>query len=178
MRSAGTCDLAESFAGVSGGVDDVHLSFVAVDERDDECVQLGSCCVGAGLFSAHLRGESGGVGECRRVGHGVSIASLPIVLTMPNALAYDKGMTTTAAQTTTGYLQSIAENFPARDSRGYVVGFYVYAGYGVAQKRESGPFPTEAEAVEWAGAVLDGHVVCGHVFTASGKIVHAPVVAR
>lgn len=73
--------------------------------------------------------------------------------------------------TTTEYLESIAANFPARDSRGYVVGFYVYAGYGVSMKRESGPFPTETEALEWAGKVMEGHVVCGHVFTASGKIV-------
>jgi len=92
-----------------------------------------------------------------------------------DALGYSLAMTTT--QTTQQYLGSIADNFPARDSRGYVVGFYVYAGYGVAQKRESGPFPTEAEAAEWAGKVVAGRVVCGHVFTATGKIVHAPVEA-
>lgn len=78
---------------------------------------------------------------------------------------------------TTEYLESIAANFPARDSRGYVVGFYVYAGYGVSQKRESGPFPTEAEAAEWAAKVMEGHVVCGHVFTASGKIVRDEAAA-
>lgn len=88
-------------------------------------------------------------------------------------------MTTTTqtaphAGSKTAYLQSLADRFPERDSRGYVVGFYVYAGYGVAQKRESGPFPTQAEAVEWAGKVLDGHVIVGHVFTASGCVVHAP----
>jgi hypothetical protein len=79
--------------------------------------------------------------------------------------------------TNTEYLQSIADNFPARDSRGYVVGFYVYAGFGVQQKREAGPFPTEAEAAEWAGKVLDGRVLCGHVFTASGKIVRDEAAA-
>ena len=75
--------------------------------------------------------------------------------------------------TTTEYLESLAATFPARDSHGYVVGFYVYGGYGVAQKREAGPFATEAEAQTWADKVLDGRVLCGHVFTATGKVVRA-----
>ena len=75
--------------------------------------------------------------------------------------------------TNTEYLESLATNFPARDSRGYVTGFYVYAGFGVHQKREAGPFPTEAEAQGWADKVLDGRVLCGYVFTASGKVVRA-----
>lgn len=72
------------------------------------------------------------------------------------------------------YLQGLAEQFPGRDRRGYVVGFYVYAGYGVSETRESGPFPTQEEAQGRTDGVLDGHVVCGHVFTASGKIIQAP----
>lgn len=71
----------------------------------------------------------------------------------------------------TEYLESLATAFPGRDSKGYVIGYYVYGGYGAAQKREAGPFATVAEAQFWADRVLDGQVVCGHVFTTKGKIV-------
>lgn len=75
---------------------------------------------------------------------------------------------------TNEYLEQLAARYPARDDHGYVIGFYVYSGYSIAQKRETDAFPTSAEAQEWADRVVDGHVVCGHVFTAKGKIIHAP----
>lgn len=74
-------------------------------------------------------------------------------------------------QTKSEYLQALATSFTARDKHGYVVGYYVYSGYVAGGSREAGPFPTQAEAAEWAEKVVEGHVICGHVFTASGKIV-------
>lgn len=78
--------------------------------------------------------------------------------------------------TRTAYLKSLADYYPSRDSRGYVIGFYVYSGFGAQAKRESDAFPTSAEAQEWADKFLgfDPHVICGHVFTAKGNLIHAP----
>lgn len=69
-------------------------------------------------------------------------------------------------------LTSLATRFPERDSRGNVIGFYVYAGYGTAERRVSGPHPAPVAARVEAEEQLDGHVKCGHVFTAAGTIVN------
>jgi hypothetical protein len=69
------------------------------------------------------------------------------------------------------YLAQLAAKFPERSRHGYVIGHYVYAGYGVAQQREAGPFPTAEEATERAETVLDGQVICGVVSTDDGKVI-------
>ena len=71
----------------------------------------------------------------------------------------------------TAYLTELARAYPLRGSHGIVLGFYTYSGYGVQQKRVGGPYATEEEAQGWADQVLDGTVICGPVFTATGKIV-------
>jgi hypothetical protein len=73
------------------------------------------------------------------------------------------------------YLASLAANFPERDSRGYVIGYYLYAGAGRTE-RLAGPFATRAalEADKACAPLIKagwGRVVVGHVFTASGHIV-------
>jgi hypothetical protein len=72
----------------------------------------------------------------------------------------------------TEYLVNLAAAFPARNRHGTVVGFYVYDGPRGGQV--AGPFPTIAEAEEvvaQAPTLSFYRVVCGPVFTASGKIV-------
>lgn len=71
-------------------------------------------------------------------------------------------------------LKRIADTFPGRNRQGYVVGFYVYGGYVGGGQRQAGPFPTEAEAQELTAGFPDGHVLCGPVFSAEGKVVRAP----
>jgi hypothetical protein len=60
-----------------------------------------------------------------------------------------------------------------------VTGHYVYA-RGVNSRRVSGPHATleDARAARDAAVTLDAlDVVCGHVFTSRGTIVHAPTGA-
>lgn len=75
------------------------------------------------------------------------------------------------------YLAGIAEAYPARDSRGYVVGYYVVEA-SAAGGRLAGPFPTPeaAHADEACGSLLKAgwaRVVTAHVTTAKGRIVWA-----
>lgn len=70
------------------------------------------------------------------------------------------------------YLATIAATFPARDSHGYVVGYYIYCG----RQRLAGPFPTrtEAEADKAFAPLLKAgwaRLVVGHVFSAKGRTV-------
>lgn len=86
-----------------------------------------------------------------------------------------------AGPTPIAELERIAREFPGRDSRGYVTGFYVYR-RGINSGRAAGPFPT-IDAAEVARAelvTLDPlDIVAGHVFTARGTIVrHLDVEAN
>lgn len=67
-------------------------------------------------------------------------------------------------------LEALAQKYPERDSRGYVIGFYNYAPMG---ERESGPHATIAEAEEAQRGLGIGpySIICGHIFTSRGKIV-------
>ncbi len=70
-------------------------------------------------------------------------------------------------------LERIARDFPMRDGRGNVTGFYVYR-RGINSGRESGPFATieEAQGARDAVTGLDPlDIVCGYVFTSRGTIV-------
>ncbi|WP_295102901.1 hypothetical protein [uncultured Microbacterium sp.] len=76
---------------------------------------------------------------------------------------------------TVAELEALASKFPGRDSRGYVTAFYVYA-RGINSRRISGPHATmeEAEEARDYGKCLDVlDIVCGHVFTERGTIIHA-----
>lgn len=69
------------------------------------------------------------------------------------------------------YLAQLASDFPERDSLGYIIGHYVYD----ADKRIAGPYPCR-EAAELAIAEHPRRsgswsIVCGHVFTASHKVI-------
>ncbi len=70
-------------------------------------------------------------------------------------------------------LERIAREFPMRDRRGNVTGFYVYARR-VDSQRVAGPFATqeEAEAARKGLVTAEGlDIICGHVFTDWGTIV-------
>lgn len=73
----------------------------------------------------------------------------------------------------TEYLASLANAFPARDSRGYVIGYYVYD----KDRRQAGPFATVEEAngvLEEVGSRFFGsQVIAGHVLTAKGRVIRA-----
>lgn len=89
------------------------------------------------------------------------------------------GQTFPAGATPWGELQTIGDTYPGRDSHGYVTGYYVYA-RGVNSRRVSGPHATleDAHAARDAAVTLDPlDIVCGHVFTSRGTIVHAPTGA-
>ena len=77
-----------------------------------------------------------------------------------------------SAGTRSEYLANLAHSFPERDGRGYVIGYYIHDG----NRRQAGPFSRigEARAVmgEHHGYLLGWSIVCGHVTTAKGKLVH------
>lgn len=82
-------------------------------------------------------------------------------------------MSVGAVATPAEELERIARDFPMRDGRGNVTGFYVYR-RGLNPGREAGPFATieEAETARDAVKSLDAlDIVCGHVFTSRGTIV-------
>ena len=67
-------------------------------------------------------------------------------------------------------LEALAQKYPERDSRGYIIGFYNYAPMG---ERESGPHATIAEAEEAQRGLGIGpyNITCGHIFTSRGAII-------
>lgn len=75
------------------------------------------------------------------------------------------------AGTTTEALEALAAAFPERDSIGYVIGHYVYDN----GHRIAGPFPTRDAAAEMVAdhprRDASWSIVCGHVATASGRLV-------
>lgn len=75
---------------------------------------------------------------------------------------------------TEGELDRLARQFPLRDSRGYVIGVYVYEGYGARQSRHSGPYPDERAAQQVADHVPESSLIVGHIFTSNGSIIRAP----
>jgi hypothetical protein len=73
-------------------------------------------------------------------------------------------------------LERIASEYPSRDGRGYVTGFYVVR-RGLHSGTEAGPFATmeAAETARSEAVTLDVlAIICGHVFTERGTIVRAP----
>lgn len=67
-------------------------------------------------------------------------------------------------------LEALAQKYPERDSRGYIIGFYNYAPMG---ERESGPHATIAEAEDAQRGLGIGpyNIICGHIFTSRGTII-------
>lgn len=67
-------------------------------------------------------------------------------------------------------LEALAQKYPERDWRGYIIGFYNYAPMG---ERESGPHATAEEAKEAQRGLGVGpyNILCGHVFTSRGTII-------
>lgn len=86
-------DLPEPLSGVAGGLGDVDLALVAVQERTDEGVQLITGGIGAGLLSAQLCREGSGVGEARRVAHVAERSTLANTLDKLSRKANTIGMT-------------------------------------------------------------------------------------
>lgn len=76
-----------------------------------------------------------------------------------------------ASEAVQAEFRALAKKYPARDSRGYVIGYYNVTPMGDGAK--SGPHPTIAEAEEAKGSLGLGPIntICAHVFTSRGTII-------